>query len=369
MRKIALLSAGLAATAGCAENAPSTNGQEQLGAVSQLLDTWAEERNFNGVIIAGEAGAPIFLRAEGVADPATGRQLNTTTRFQTGSVDKYFSAIAVFALADAEQLDIDAPLSRYLPDYRSDTGAILTLRHLLTNGSGLPNDIRQAFRRASNGEREVIDAMDVPAAIADFASGDLQFEPGEQFDYVLSNWLLVHHVLERVTDMTYGEVLQAYVFGPAGMSESGSYTHDLTETRPVTENVAIGFDPNDPDGRGDYWSPRFFEGSFTTAGDLLKLSQALEDGHLMQPDSLRLFRTVQFPETSYAFGGRFDEWEVCGETRAVSRQSGSNGATNITFVYDFTSGYGVSALTNVDESQGEMFALSHTVLETLEGCR
>lgn len=41
MQKIALLSAGLAATAGCAENAPGTDGQEQLGAVSQLLDTWA----------------------------------------------------------------------------------------------------------------------------------------------------------------------------------------------------------------------------------------------------------------------------------------------------------------------------------------
>lgn len=60
---------------------------------------------------------------------------------------------------------------------------------------------------------------------------------------------------------------------------------------------------------------------------------------------------------------------MCGEIRAVSRQSGSNGATNITFVYDFTSGYGVSALTNVDESQGEMFVLSRSVLETLEGCR
>ena len=333
-------------------------------ALDRSAAEWIEARAFNGVIMAGRQGEPVRHWVSGVADPATGRPLTARTRFQTGSVDKYFAALAVFALVEAGQLDLDAPIGSYLPEFRADTGERITLRHLLSNRSGLPNDILQAFRA----DRAEVDALSPAEAVARYASGDLTQEPGEAFDYVLTNWLVVQHLLASVTGRSYGEVLQTRVFQPAGMDQSGVFTHDLTETRPHTDDVAIGHVPGDLEARGDYWSPRFLTGSFTTAADLLRLEQALDSGQVLGRDSLERFRTIQTPQQRYAFGGRYDVWEICGEAQHVSTQSGSNGATNITVAHVIGRGEAVAMLTNVDESQGAMFARSARMLAQLQGC-
>ena len=328
---------------------------------------WVQAHDFNGVLHL-DSGAHAQSWAWGVADPVTGRPLTTDTRFQTGSIDKYFASIAVFSLVDEGVLDLDAPISTYLPDYRPDTGAQLTLRMILSNQSGLPNDLRRAFQRIVNGEAEAVDAQSVAEAVSDYASGDLAFEPGARFDYALSNWLLIQHLLAEVSGMPYPEVRQRYVYDPAGMSQSGGYVHDLRETEPRTANVAIGFDPDDPNGRGDYWSPDFFKGSYTTGADLIALERALEAGEILSQASLEAFRTLEVPEQNYAYGGRFRELELCGRAHLASTQSGSNGASNITLVYVPDLDAGVAMLTNVDESQGEMFALSYQLLEEQVVC-
>lgn len=332
------------------------------------IQSWVEETAFNGVVrleIREDEGR---AWSWGIAEPATGRSLTTDTRFQTGSVEKYFASIAVFALMDEGVLDLNEPISTYLPDYRSDTGAELTLRTLLSNTSGLPNDLRTAFRRIANGEQDEVDAQSVADAVTQYASGDLAFEPGAQFDYALSNWLLMQHLLEQVTGMSYPQVRQRYVFGPAGMSQSGGYVHDLTQADPPIRDIAIGFDPADPDGQGDYWTPRFFKGSYTTAHDLIALERALETGAVLSEDALRDFRTVQVQEQNYAYGGRFRRIGLCGAAHLASTQSGSNGASNVTLVYVPEFDAGVAMLTNVDESQGDMFALSYQLLEEQVAC-
>jgi len=333
-------------------------------ALDAAVDSWVEERPFNGVVMAGRNGQPLWHRVDGVADPETGRALSAETRFQTGSVDKYFASLAVFALVEQGRLDLDTPIRTYLPNFRPDTGDRLTLRVLLSNQSGLPNDILQAFRA----DRAEVDALAPADAVARYASGDLKFEPGARFDYVLTNWLVVQHLLATVTGVSYGEVLQSLVFGPAGMTYSGVYTHDLTETRPSTDDVAIGHEPGNPQGRGDYWSPRFLTGSFTTAADLVRLEHALDAGRVVELETLERFRTVQVPSARYAFGGRYDVWEICGRPQRVSTQSGSNGATNITSAHVIGAGESVVMLTNVDESQGEMFARSAILLAAMQGC-
>jgi len=329
--------------------------------------TWVESHAFNGVLRL-DTGDAAHSWAWGVADPDTSRPISVETRFQTGSVDKYFASIAVFALIDEGVLDLDAPISTYLPDYRSDTGAQLTLRLILSNQSGLPNDLRTAFQRIAQGEAEAVDAQTVEEAVADYASGDLHFQPGARFDYALSNWLLVQHLLAEVTGLSYPQVRQRYVYDSAGMGQSGGYVHDLRDTDPHSTDVAIGFVPDDPEGRGDYWSPNFFKGSYTTAADLIALERALEAGEVLSAASLEQLRTIEVPEQNYAYGGRFRQLELCGEAHLASTQSGSNGASNITLVYVPMLDTGVALLTNVDESQGEMFALSYQLLEEQVVC-
>ena len=368
MQRLALLAA-TAMLAGCATTPDVAQpAASDIHDAEQTARAWMADRSFNGVVLVNLAGKDLIAIADGVADPQTGRRLTMQTRFETGSVEKYFAAVAAFKLVEEGKLDLDAPISTYLPDYRADTGGRITLRSLLSNQSGLPNDFLKAFRRAANGEADVIDALDPAEAVREFASGDLKFEPGARFDYVLSNWLLVQHLLEEVVGEDYAALRAHYVFEPAGMTGSGGYVHDMAETDPPVADVAIGFDPEDANGRGDYWTPRFFRGSYATAGDMLKLEQALSAGALMKPEAVALFRTLQAPEENYAFGGRYRTWDVCGEAHLISTQAGSNGASTIVSAYDVKTGLGVSLFTNVDDSQGAMFRLAETLMTITMGC-
>jgi len=357
-----LLASAAASITGSALGAESKSDDLQAA-----VETWAQERSFNGVILfEGEQDVQLV---HGIADPETDRAITANTRFQTGSVEKYFAAILVFALAEQGLLDLDAPISDYLPEYRADTGDRVTLRDLLTNRSGLPNDMSNAFRRIAAGEAELIDAMTPSQAVAEFASGDLNQTPGEVFDYVLVNWLLVQHIVEQSTGMGYADARQQYVFAPAGMNQSGGYIHDLGTTEPAIGDIAIGFDPQDPNGQGDYWTPQWFKGSYTTARDLQRLERALDDGDVLGAASLAEFRTIQAPDSRYAYGGRFSTWELCDQSFFVSTQSGSNGASTMISAYIPELRTGGALTSNVNTSQGEMFALTRVLFEIELGCR
>lgn len=344
----------------------SAHAEEQAAGLRAEIESWAQPRAFNGVILF--EGDQDVRYLHGTADAETDRPLTMDTRFQTGSVEKYFAAITVFALVEQGVLDLDAPISDYLPDYRADTGSAVTLRDLLTNRSGLPNDMSIAFRRIASGEAEQVDAMTTTQAVTAFASGDLNQVPGEVFDYVLVNWLLVQHIVEQASGMSYADARQENVFTRAGMSQSGGYIHDLGTTEPHVLDAAIGFDPADANGQGDYWTPQWFKGSYTTARDLQRLERALDDGDVLNPDSLAEFRSVQVPDSRYAYGGRFSTWNLCGEQFAVSTQAGSNGASNMISAYLPARRIGAAMTTNVDTSQGQMFELAHRLFEIELGC-
>lgn len=344
----------------------SVQADDHAGELRGEIDSWAQARAFNGVILF-DSDQDVHT-VQGIADPETNRLLTMDTRFQTGSVEKYFAAITVFALVEQDVLDLDAPISDYLPDYRADTGSAVTLRDLLTNRSGLPNDMSIAFRRIAAGEAELVDAMTTTQAVTEFASGDLNQVPGEVFDYVLVNWLLVQHIVEQASGMSYADARQELVFTRAGMSQSGGYIHDLGTTEPHVLDIAIGFDPTDANGQGDYRTPQWFKGSYTTARDLQRLERALDDGDVLSADSVAEFRSVQVPDSRYAYGGRFSTWELCGEQFAVSMQAGSNGASNMISAYLPARRIGAAMTTNVDTRQGQMFDLAHRLFEIELGC-
>ena len=114
---------------------PASTDQEDL--VDAYVQEWMEAHDFNGIVLV-QKNADKHVIVDGVADHESGRPLTEDTVFQSGSIDKFFASIAVFALAEEGRLDIDAPISTYLPDYRRDTGDRLTLKHLMANRSGRP---------------------------------------------------------------------------------------------------------------------------------------------------------------------------------------------------------------------------------------
>lgn len=140
------------------------------------------------------------------------------TPFALASIGKIMTAVAVLRLAADGRLPLDAAPQDYLPPEVADGLDLpdaLTLRHLLTMTSGLPDYLDDAF---------VVDALAQGAAVQNprvalrYTYGEAPlFQPGDGFDYSNTNYVLLGLILEQVTGQSYAQVMQDLVFRPAGM--------------------------------------------------------------------------------------------------------------------------------------------------------
>ena len=365
--------------AGCATNTSRTaelvspsRTDNAIDPKSQI-DSWARLQNFNGVVAVRYPGGQQAIIPFGEADHISKRRLSRNSIFQTGSVGKLLVSITAFALAEEGKLNLDIPISRYLPMYRKEIGEEVTLAHLMSNRSGIAdNKLRPvmgkvAQARSADPNIAIDDIENLPksidATIMEHLNADLLFEPGSQFDYANSNWILMQHVLETAADKPIGELLRQHVFEPAGMTASGTFVDNLEQTDVPMSDIAIGYNSDGRFLKSDFPLPAFIGGgSYTSAGDMLNLMGALYSGKLLSNKSLKRFSQVQTPEENYAFGGRIQSG-----TRApkngYSWQSGSNGATKMVVVHNIDTGYSFAALSNRAHSQSEMFDLAMNLEE------
>ncbi len=206
---------------------------DKARAIEALLTSYHDAGVFNGTALVSENGKVIFAKGFGFADFEWRIPNTPDTRFRVGSITKQFTSAVVMQLAEERKLSVDATLASVLPYYRKDTGAKVTVHHLLTHTSGIPSytglpNFRSDVSRNPYGVREFIEK---------FCSGDLEFEPGKRFAYNNSGYFILGAVIEHVTGKAYDEVVRERIFDPLGMKGSG---YDLS--RPILEKRARGYE-------------------------------------------------------------------------------------------------------------------------------
>lgn len=233
------------------------------------------------------------------------------------SISKRLTAVAVMRLVEQDVLSLDAPITTWLKNYRADTGARLTLRHILSNSSGAPNP----FRAVVESEPSLLQPpyISTAEAVIRFATGDLAFEPGARFDYALSNWVLVLAILEAVTGRPYSEAMQMLVLDPLRMRGTTLVApSDVTSYRAVSPPVEWT-NPHPPflSAAGGYYS---------TAADLLWFAHRVYETEFLTPSSRAALTTLEVPSEGYALGGRIRTLGIGGvEVRAAWETGNTNG--------------------------------------------
>ena len=239
----------------------------------------------------GEPGASVLIAAGdkvlyerqwGTADMATGRAIDADTRFNIASVSKQFTAISALALAEQGRLDLDAPLAPHFPQWPSRVWRRVTLRHLLSQSSGIP-DLRPRTDRWA-----MIFAND-DYSMSYFNTLDtLQFEPGSAYDYVNPTFIVASREIARVTGQAFVRWQQSFIFDPLGMTSTCYFSPDG-----VPGAVAHAY-AQASDGRWDlfeYGRETFFAtrpdgGIYSTPRDLLRWERGLRDGRLVSAATL-----------------------------------------------------------------------------------
>lgn len=162
-----------------------------------------------GVAVAlVEDGRVAWTRGFGVADAARGTPVTERTVFEAASLSKPVTAYLALRLADEGRLDLDAPLSRYLPEpYVADDARLaqVTARRVLTHTTGFPN----------------------------WRGGDplrIHFAPGERFSYSGEGFVYLQTALERITGEPLEPLARRLVFDPLGMTGSSFVWQDRYDT-------------------------------------------------------------------------------------------------------------------------------------------
>lgn len=176
-------------------------------------------------------GRTVYARGFGVAELRSRTRIDDTTNFRLASVTKQFTAMAIMLLVHDGRLRYDDPLTSIFPAF-PDYGRAITIRHLLTHTSGLP-DYEELMEQAekANGPRwsaaRQIQDDEVLALLAAQTKGD--FAPGTRWAYSNSGYVVLGLVVAKGAGMPYREFVARRIFAPLGMTRTVVYQRGINE--------------------------------------------------------------------------------------------------------------------------------------------
>ena len=324
--------------------APDTLGDRLRRELGPWLDERAKNGTFSGVVLVSKSGTPVYSAAFGMADRARKVPNTVDTRFNLGSMNKMWTAIAIAQLVEQGKIDIDSTVGKYVPDLPNEAiRQTVKVRHLLTHTSGMGSYFRKGFVRNQTYASTAADFVPF------YADEGLSFTPGARMQYSNAGFALLGLIVERVSGQSFYDYMKRNVLDRAGMSRAA-----YVDLRPRPTDVAIGY-AKPQDGGGEAvpnWG--FIEphsspagGAYASAADLVAFSQALWSSKLVKRDLVRQFTSGQVPmgpQMQYAFGfgaGRIGAW------RHVGHNGGAPGA-NAEFLMFPDQGIDVVVLANMD---------------------
>lgn len=197
-------------------------------AISSVINEAIQAQRVIGAsVIITKDGQVIFKQQAGFADRETGRQVDDQTLFRLASMTKPIVSATALAMMERGILDLDAPITRWLPEFTPKTPdgkqAVITVRHLLTHTSGLTYSFLSADNEPyrSAGVSDGIDdsVLSLEENLRRLARVPLLFAPGSGWCYSLSTDVL-GAVLEKAHGQTLPKLVEKYVTGPLGMQDT-----------------------------------------------------------------------------------------------------------------------------------------------------
>ena len=261
------------------------------GQLIETLDASIEAHTFSGVVSIRQQGRVLYERAAGYADRSN-KVVNTLeTRFGIASGTKFLTALAIGKLIAAQKLSFSARLTDCLtldfPRYSSE----ITIRHLLTHTSGIPDyfdeekvtDFDHFF--VSRPWYELKGPRDYLAIFPDEA---MKFPPGTRFSYSNGGYILLGVVIEAVTGLKYQEYVEQAIFQAIGMNRSGYFAFNQ-----LPEKTALGYIEEAGSWRTNIYNLPIVGASdggvYTTVEDLATLWKAFWENAILPKELVEIY--------------------------------------------------------------------------------
>ena len=281
----------------------------------------------------------LFDRGYGIADIETKARIDGDTFFNIASVSKQFTAVAILQLASQGLLSIDDPISKYFPEFEADFWKDITIAHLMSHSSGVPD--------ARNYPREVKINGDEALSVAYMDTlSFLHFVPGTAYEYINPTFVLLGDIVEKVSGQPFTEYMADHIFTPAGIYHTLYFDRDRQELIP---NMAHGYAFIDEIPRRwseyDFGEETFFAtrpdgGIYTSTHEFVAWERALRNVTVLPQEYLQDAWTPHTlvsgspwsdyqnrPNTYYGYGWFIEP--ATDSTRTVIYHTGDNGGFQI----------------------------------------
>ena len=246
-----------------------------------------------GAVLITRGGKTIIDKGYGVADITTGAAIDGDTFFNIASMSKQFTAVAIMQLAAEGKLSLDDSVHKYFPEYKADFWDRITIHHLLSHSSGIPDD------RGSFSMERKLAATDTVSVSYLPDLDHLNFEPGAGYEYMNPTYVLLGMIVEKVSGQEFEAYMRDHLFTPAGMEHTLYYVPGRDAEIPA---MAHAYDMNPADslwfesdfGESSFFATRPDGGIYTSTHEFLAWEKALHSGAVLDRDALE---TAQSPKS------------------------------------------------------------------------
>jgi D-alanyl-D-alanine carboxypeptidase len=310
--------------------------------IKDYLAELAKQDKFSGSVIVAKEDKILLQETSGYANKRFRVNNKPDTKFNLGSLNKSFTAVAVLQLIEEGKVGIDDPIGKYFKYFPAEIASKVTIRELLDMSSGWGDYWENKYYLQHKDELRTVDQY------MEFIKNiPLDFEPGTRMQHSNIGFEVAGAVVEKVSGMDYFDYIRENIYKPAGMTNSDSYNRD----GPV-ENLAAGYTNNnvmDTINTGWQWentyilSPRGTPagGGYSTAEDMLKFDNALRNGKLINKD--------YFSFMNNRFQGNVGDPFV---PQRVLRSAGGAPGVSTFYAQDMKNGFTIIVLSNYDHPVG-----------------
>lgn len=241
--------------------------------IDAILNEQYEHEGPGATALIYKNGEVIYRKGFGYANLELGVKMQPEHVFEIGSITKQFTAIAILMLEEQGKLKVDDEITKFIPDYPTN-GKTITIHHLLNHTSGIKSyTAMESFRDKARVDLTPSELIDV------FKNEPMDFDPGEQYRYNNSGYVILGYIIEVITGAPYEEFVQNNFFDKLGMKNSHYGSHSK-----IIKNRAYGYQDKGGYVNADYLSmtlPYAAGSLMSNIDDLLIWQKALNTHQLI----------------------------------------------------------------------------------------
>jgi CubicO group peptidase (beta-lactamase class C family) len=269
--------------------------EDLLPKFDEYAQAAAKAERFSGAILVAREGKVLVSKGYGMADVENDVPNTPETKFRLGSITKQFTAASILLLQERGKLSVQDSICKYVAPC-PEAWQPVTIHHLLSHTAGVPD-----FTGLPDYQKTMREPAPVESLIARFRALPLDFKPGEDWKYSNSGYVLLGHVVEKVSGKSYESFLRENIFEPLKMTSTG-YDHANEIVKRRARGYAAG--PDGPVNAAylDMSIPFSAGGLYSTVGDLYLWDQALYGEKILKKSSLDAMFTAVRHDYGYGYG-------------------------------------------------------------------